>query len=87
MSTLGERLKFLREMRNQTQVELGEAIGLGRSAISNYEQNRRVPSTETLIKLAKHFNINIGYIIGDSNHLREDDIEYIIEKDNQPADK
>lgn len=78
MLTLGERIKILRTMNNKTQAEIGEILGVGKSAISNYEHNLTVPSTEKLVVLARHFGIRVAYLIGDSKSMREKGKKYII---------
>lgn len=37
MSTMGDRIRFLRERAGLTQEELGEKIGVGKAAIMKYE--------------------------------------------------
>lgn len=65
MSTLGERLKFLRSMKQKTQTEIGHVINVSKSTISSYEHDKVIPSTQNLVRLAKYFDVNVSYIIGD----------------------
>lgn len=58
------RLRYLRRMRNITQRELAKQLSYGSSAISNYESGKNEPSIEDLIKLARYFNVSVGYLIG-----------------------
>lgn len=76
MSTLGERLKFLRLMNKKTQTEVGKIIDVSKSAISCYENDKTIPSTNNLVLLAKYFDVNISYIIGDGNRMHENGKEY-----------
>ena len=69
MTTLGERLKGLRTMYNKTQTQIGEVIGVGKSAVSSYERNVTVPSTQKLVVLARYFGVRVAYLIGDSNRM------------------
>ena len=64
MEILANRLKKLREEKGLTQKELAQALGLSsKSTITNYEQNDRDPDYETLIKIAKYFEVSIDYLL------------------------
>lgn len=60
----GERLKELRLERNIGQIQLAEAIGVGKSIISQWELNRCEPTLSNLIKIAKYFEVSIDYLAG-----------------------
>lgn len=65
MEILANRLRKLREEKGLTQKELAQALGLNsKSTITNYEQNDRDPDYETLIKIAKYFEVSIDYLLG-----------------------
>tara|TARA_Y100000034_G_C6764809_1_gene340882 strand:- start:337 stop:639 length:303 start_codon:yes stop_codon:yes gene_type:complete len=51
--SLGERLKFARERAEMTQQELGDQLGKSPKYVSDVENDRRMPSLETLIEMAK----------------------------------
>jgi len=77
MSSFGERLKYLRKVNNVQQYDLANTLGYGATAISNYENNNHEPSFDTLIKIAKYFDVTTDYLLGLSdhpvNHLKEDE--------------
>jgi transcriptional regulator with XRE-family HTH domain len=58
--SLGERLKFIRESRKITQVELAEGSGLTQATIANLEGGRKDPSIQTLEKIAKALDVHIA---------------------------
>ena len=60
---LPEILKKLRELHGETQEELAKAIGLTKSAISNYENRHRTPELNELRALAKHFNLTVHSLL------------------------
>lgn len=60
MSTLGQRIKELRNKSNLTQSDLAFDIGCKSTTISNYEGDRREPSLSELAKIALVFNEEIG---------------------------
>jgi transcriptional regulator with XRE-family HTH domain len=67
MSTFSERLRYLRTEANLSQKELAEALGMSFSTISDYERGYKTdPYMSTLVKLAKHFNVSIDYMAGQS---------------------
>ena len=61
---IGKQLKHLRRAKGYTQQELADILQLSKSAISAYEQDRKVPSLETLIQLATYFNVSVDYLLG-----------------------
>lgn len=60
------RLKELRESRSLSQRELGDALGLSKSSIGNYENGYRQPDMATLNLLADYFGVTVDYLIGRS---------------------
>lgn len=61
----GERIKKLRKEKGMTQQQLGEMLGVQKSAIAKYE-NGRVPNLkkETISRLAEIFNVTPNYLLG-----------------------
>lgn len=61
----GERIKKLRKDKGLTQQQLGELLGVQKSAIAKYE-NGRIPNLkkETISKLAEIFNVSPNYLLG-----------------------
>ncbi|WP_300347603.1 helix-turn-helix transcriptional regulator [Clostridium sp.] len=64
---LGNRIKSLREERNLKQIDLASYLNIGRSTLSQYESNKRVPSDEIKNKLADYFNVSLDYLMGKSD--------------------
>ena len=56
---IGSQIKEQRTLKGWTQLELGQRIGLGKNAISNYEKGFRSPKKNTMFDLANAFNIPI----------------------------
>ena len=64
----GEKLKMLRCNAGYTQSELGKLIGVSDRVLGYYETNERFPKKqETLLSLAKIFNVSMDYLLGLSN--------------------
>lgn len=61
---LGEKIKRARQAKNLTQQELGDMIGVQKSAIAKYENGRVVNiKKSTLQKLAKILGLRVNDII------------------------
>lgn len=62
--SIGDRLRYLIEVRRYTQVELAEKIGVTQAAISNLvTDSSRKPSAPTLLKLAAALQANPDWIM------------------------
>jgi len=60
----GARLKNIRKARGLTQTELGELIGVGKSAICCYEKELRNPTLEAIIDMIHIFGVSADYLLG-----------------------
>jgi len=60
----GERLKELRLERGIGQETLANAINLGHSTISMWENGLRQPTLPYLILVAKFFDVTLDYLAG-----------------------
>ncbi len=62
--SIGDRLRYLIEVRKYTQVALAEKIGVTQAAISNLvTDSSRKPSAPTLLKLAAALQANPDWIM------------------------
>lgn len=62
-SKFGEMLKELRVNKNLTQQEVSEVLETDRSCIANYERGKRVPPLESLVKIARFFDVSLDYLV------------------------
>ena len=58
------KLKEIRKLKKLKQKDVAEYLGIPRSTYNGYEQNISEPSFDTLIKLAKYFNVTTDEILG-----------------------
>jgi len=63
-SVLRENLARFRELRNLTQSQLGKRAGFAAASISHFETGQRVPSIESLVKLADALEVSVDALIG-----------------------
>lgn len=62
-----ERIKNLREDNDMSQKKLSEIINISQRTYSDYETGSvRIP-IDTLINLARYYNVDMNYITGISN--------------------
>ena len=55
-------IKVQRAIKNVTQQELADAIGVSRQTINSTESGKYVPSTILALKIARYFNKNVEEI-------------------------
>ena len=60
----GSRLREVRKLRGLTQTELGDLIGVGKSAICCYEKETRNPTLEAVIEMIHVFGVSADYLLG-----------------------
>lgn len=65
--TLGLKLLELRQQHNLTQKQLCESLNLGRSTYSYFETGSRTPDIDTLLLIARYYNITIEELVPSSN--------------------
>lgn len=58
------RLRDLREDADLTHEELVKLLKMHKTTYTNYEQGKREPPFELIIKLAKFYDVSIDYIAG-----------------------
>jgi transcriptional regulator with XRE-family HTH domain len=69
MKEIGNRIKELREKRNLTLKDLGEAINFNFSNLSKVERGTRKPTIELLESLSAYFNVDIAYFFGEKQEI------------------
>lgn len=65
--TIGDRIRAIREEKRLTLAALGALLGLGKSAVSQYEHNVTSPSPETLAKIAEIGERSIDWLVTGRN--------------------
>lgn len=79
---LGRRLAFFRKLRDMTQAELAEKVGLSNNFIALIESGKRAPSFETLERLIEVLNVNVNQIFNFEDLQEYDTTEEIRERLN-----
>lgn len=70
------RLKQLRKSKKIMSKELASILNLTAHTIQNYENGIREPKFDTLVTIAKYFNVSLDYLFGltDDPVLREEEL-------------
>ena len=56
-------LKEIRKKKGYSQVKVSLELNISREAISNYENGKRSPDIDMLVKFSDYFNVSIDYLI------------------------
>ncbi|RPF43166.1 helix-turn-helix protein [Hydrogenoanaerobacterium saccharovorans] len=69
------RMRALREDKDLKQIQIAELLHVGQKTYSDYETRKiRIP-LESMIKLAKFYNVDLNYICGISSEKRNYPLE------------
>lgn len=66
-----ERLQEIREDRGISRKELASKLNITVSALGMYEQGRREPNLEMLVRLADTFGVTLDFLVGRTFHDEE----------------
>jgi transcriptional regulator with XRE-family HTH domain len=68
-SMLGKRLKLLRKLRELTQEEISQSLGIERTRYSKWEKGVSEPNLKMLCRIADYFHVSTDYLLGRTNIL------------------
>lgn len=72
-----ENLRTLRRQAGLTMKQLGSYLGMAESTVSLYENGKRSPDVQTLIRFADFFEVSVDYLLGrneDHVHAANDEM-------------
>lgn len=78
--TFAEILQELREDKNISRKALAAKLNISVSTLGMYEQGRREPNIDMLIKIADYFNVSIDFLVG--RKFRDNDMQLLEEAFN-----
>ena len=64
MQMLGKQLKLLREQNGYSQNQIAEYLGTTRQTISNWENDKTIIDSHSLIRLADFYQISLDELCG-----------------------
>lgn len=59
-----KQLKLLRNSKQKIQQEVCSALNIEQSTLANYENGKRVPKIEILIKIAEYYQCSVDFLLG-----------------------
>lgn len=72
---IGDKIRMMRKKQGLTQKEAAKALKIPYSTYSNYENNNRTPSMETLYMIAEFFEVDLTYFF--SSAQKDDYYEFL----------
>lgn len=66
-----DRIREIREDRSLTQQNVADLLNVGQRTYADYESGKTRIPVDSLMILAKYYNVSMDYISGASNILRE----------------
>ena len=67
VEVFGKRLKELRKANGYTIEQFADMVGISKSTLDYYENDKRMPDIEILARIADTLNVNADYLIGRTN--------------------
>lgn len=61
---LGKQLKLIREQKGYSQAQIAESLGTTRQTISNWENDKTILDSASLIRLADFYQISLDELCG-----------------------
>jgi DNA-binding XRE family transcriptional regulator len=73
VSTLGERIMYIRKNNQLNQVEFAKIIDVSQGTLSELEKDKYKPSIDTIISIYNNFPVDIEWLL--ANHHQKDNTE------------
>lgn len=80
---IGDKIKKLRFEKGYDQQDICDFLNIEQSTLSNYENNRRTPKLEMIVKMADFFEVTTDYLLDREIELTKKDKIEIDEYLNQ----
>lgn len=80
------RFKQERELKNLSQNELADILGVSQQSISKYENGSREAGYDILIKMSELFNVSIDYLLGISNIPKQETNNFLSPEEKEIVD-
>ena len=64
-------LKEIRKKKKYSQLKVALDLAISREALSHYENGKRSPDLDMLVKLSRYFSVSIDYLITGKDFCKE----------------
>lgn len=78
---LHERLITLLKSSHTTQKQLSDILGVDRTVISKYCNNKRLPPIQHLIKISQHFNVSCDWLLGNETSTNPINYDALVKRE------
>lgn len=75
-------IREIRKQRGLTMKQLGEIVGVAESTISQYENNKREPDNETLLRIAEALETSVDTLLG-AEKVEKNSLTALSDEDEQ----
>ena len=75
-----KNLSKIRDCQGYTQTEVAKALNVARNTVSQWENSKRDPDCETLLKLSNFFNVSIDELLGNDKFINNSGLYIPAEK-------
>lgn len=84
---IGERIKNARRLKNMTQLELGQKLGISKVSVCGYEKGTRIPNLDNFIQLLDVLDVSPNYLLGrEVTTVSENEEEYRVNMAKEDLD-
>ncbi len=67
---VADRIRALREDNDKNQTQIAEILNIGQKTYSDYETRKTRIPLDSVIVLAKYYNVDMNYICGISDEIK-----------------
>lgn len=71
---IGDVIKRLRKQKGISQADLAESINVSQAAIASWEGGSRRPDLDTVLELARFFDVTTDYLLGNVRNEEDDEL-------------
>ena len=64
-------LKLIRKQKKLSQLKVAMDLSISREALTYYENGKRSPDLNMLLKLSQYFNVSIDYLITGKDFIKQ----------------
>ena len=69
--TFGEKLRLLREEKNEKQIIVAKNLSCSANMISYYELDKREPDLTMLTKLCDYYDVSADFLLNRTKHMQQ----------------
>ena len=72
MMNIADRIQSLRKQKGMSQIELADAIGVSRQAVSKWESEQTIPDLDKIVAMSEIFGTTTDYLLKGIEPLEND---------------